>query len=163
MATHDDAPTRRGMLQKLATACAVLPCAAGTIALLRAGLVPAPVSRPARLPLCRLRDVPATGVLARAIGFDVRRGAVVETVAKIVFVRRDPGDGSIVALSGTCPHLGCPVVLREDAQAPLHCPCHDGAFAADGTVVSGPAERALERLAIEVPQDPDDMIVLLDP
>jgi hypothetical protein len=41
-----------------------------------------------------------------------------------------------------CAHLGCPV--RWFAQSKLFlCPCHGGAYYADGTRASGPPERGL--------------------
>ena len=42
------------------------------------------------------------------------------------------------ALSGICPHQGCPVAwVPEDKQA--ECPCHGSRFAGDGTVLHPPA------------------------
>lgn len=45
------------------------------------------------------------------------------------FLHRD--DGQVSAVSGTCTHQGCRLVL--DAAAPrLNCPCHNAAFAVTG-------------------------------
>lgn len=58
-------------------------------------------------------------------------------------VRREP-DGSLVAFSIYCTHVGCPVRWVEGAQLFL-CPCHGGAFHRDGTVAAGPPPRPLAR------------------
>lgn len=48
-------------------------------------------------------------------------------------------------LSSICPHEGCNVTWREDANQ-FACPCHDSFFSADGAVLSGPARRGLDPL-----------------
>jgi len=45
------------------------------------------------------------------------------------------------ALSGECPHSGCPVEPLEDGS--FVCGCHGSTFARDGTVTGGPADRDL--------------------
>ncbi len=57
--------------------------------------------------------------------------------------------GRIVAIEGTCTHLGCRVSWARDDER-FRCPCHGSSFAADGTNLDGPAPRALERLAIRI-------------
>ncbi len=49
-----------------------------------------------------------------------------------------------VAISNICTHLGCRVRwIAEEGK--FFCPCHNGVFAKDGTVVSGPPPRPLDR------------------
>jgi nitrite reductase/ring-hydroxylating ferredoxin subunit len=48
--------------------------------------------------------------------------------------------GGIYALSLICTHLGC---IVNPAPGGFDCPCHGSRFAADGTVLKGPAPRAL--------------------
>jgi len=48
-------------------------------------------------------------------------------------------------LSDICTHLGCRVSWNEDRQLFI-CPCHDGFFAADGRVISGPPPKPLINL-----------------
>jgi Rieske Fe-S protein len=48
-------------------------------------------------------------------------------------------------LSSVCPHEGCNVAWRDDANG-FFCPCHDSYFAADGSRLSGPARRGLDPL-----------------
>lgn len=58
-----------------------------------------------------------------------------------------------------CTHLGCPYSWIEEGwkgegpykgQPHFHSPCHDGIFAMDGTVISGPPPRPLDRLENKV-------------
>jgi menaquinol-cytochrome c reductase iron-sulfur subunit len=65
-----------------------------------------------------------------------------------VWLTRDPS-GAIVAFSSICPHLGCSVDYLADSKI-FNCPCHGTVFRPDGSVVSGPAPRALDRLACKV-------------
>jgi cytochrome b6-f complex iron-sulfur subunit len=49
------------------------------------------------------------------------------------------GEG-VYAISTVCTHLGCIVKCGPEG---FGCPCHGSQFAADGTVLKGPAPRAL--------------------
>jgi arsenite oxidase small subunit len=54
-----------------------------------------------------------------------------------------------VAYSQKCTHLSCAVYYEKD-QNRLECPCHQGFFSiADGSVMQGPPQRALPRVALE--------------
>jgi Rieske Fe-S protein len=46
----------------------------------------------------------------------------------------------VYAVSTICTHLGC--VVKPNAEG-FECPCHGSRFAADGSVIRGPAPRAL--------------------
>lgn len=62
-------------------------------------------------------------------------------------------DGTPVAYSSVCTHLGCAVLWRKD-QGKLACPCHDGAFdPRSGAVVAGPPPRPLPRITLEQRSD----------
>jgi len=57
-----------------------------------------------------------------------------------------------VALSSTCPHLGCQVHW-EPQNDRFFCPCHNGVFSPDGTGISGPpgdAGQSLPRYPLKV-------------
>ena len=58
-------------------------------------------------------------------------------------------DGRLRVLSSVCPHLGC-AVGWNDSKAQFACPCHVGAFAADGGLVSGPPPRGMDELESSV-------------
>ena len=51
-------------------------------------------------------------------------------------------DGSFLALSRTCTHLGCSVPWDEEAHKFI-CPCHGSSFSITGEVLTPPATRPL--------------------
>ncbi len=57
-------------------------------------------------------------------------------------------DGNFSALSPTCTHMGCHVAWNS-AEMTWDCPCHGGRFTTDGKVITGPADRDLDRATIE--------------
>lgn len=60
-----------------------------------------------------------------------------------------PG-GELRAFSQKCTHLGCVVYYQPDTNE-MECPCHEGFFDADsGAVISGPPQRPLGRIDVEV-------------
>jgi menaquinol-cytochrome c reductase iron-sulfur subunit len=65
-----------------------------------------------------------------------------------VFVSRST-DGHLQVLSPICPHLGCSVSWHQD-QDKFICPCHGGQFSADGSRISGPPPRGLDKLEAQV-------------
>jgi glycine/D-amino acid oxidase-like deaminating enzyme/nitrite reductase/ring-hydroxylating ferredoxin subunit len=74
------------------------------------------------------RLAPGEGVVARIGGkhYAVSRGV----------------DGELVTLSARCTHLGC-IVGWNAADRAWECPCHGSRYAADGTLVQGPATKDL--------------------
>jgi Rieske Fe-S protein len=59
------------------------------------------------------------------------------------------GPDTFVAFSQKCTHLSC-AVYYEKEQNRLECPCHQGFFSiTDGSVLQGPPQRALPRVALE--------------
>lgn len=67
-------------------------------------------------------------------------------------------DGSYLALSATCTHLGCIVQYRGDLQE-IWCACHNGLYDLNGRNVSGPPPRPLD--VYEVHLQGDDVVVSL--
>ncbi len=61
-------------------------------------------------------------------------------------------DGSIVAYSKICTHLGCPAALYEQTTQHILCPCHQSTFDAPrgARVLFGPATRPLPQLPLMV-------------
>ena len=72
-----------------------------------------------------------------------------------IAIARQGTGGSVddfVALSSTCPHLGCQVHW-EGANDRFFCPCHNGVFDKEGKGVSGPpgdAKQSLARFPLKV-------------
>jgi quinol---cytochrome c reductase iron-sulfur subunit, bacillus type len=57
--------------------------------------------------------------------------------------------GKLVALSTTCPHLGCSVNTSPDGNG-FACPCHTSTFDAMGHKTGGPAPRDMDPLETRV-------------
>ncbi len=64
-----------------------------------------------------------------------------ETGNVACYVRRQT-DGNFTVFAVNCAHLGCPVRWFPQSQLFL-CPCHGGAYYADGSRAAGPPERGL--------------------
>lgn len=69
------------------------------------------------------------------------------TGVRIAIARRDAGETAeaFVALSSTCPHLGCQVHW-EGQNHRFFCPCHNGVFSPDGEATEGPPAEAGQSL-----------------
>ena len=67
---------------------------------------------------------------------------------KPVYVSKDQ-QGQLIVLSAVCTHLGCTVPWVEKEKRFI-CPCHLGNFAADGTLLSGPPPRSMDRLETKI-------------
>jgi Rieske Fe-S protein len=57
-----------------------------------------------------------------------------------------------IAMSNICTHLGCRVRWIEDRDQ-FFCPCHNGIFDEQGSVVSGPAPKPLDRFEVKVEEE----------
>lgn len=58
-------------------------------------------------------------------------------------------DGTFLALSRTCTHLGCSVLWNEE-KGRFVCPCHGSAFELNGTVITPPAPRPLDTFPVRI-------------
>lgn len=67
---------------------------------------------------------------------------------KSVYVTKGK-DGQLRVLSAICTHLGCSVPWIE-AKGQFICPCHNGVFAPDGALISGPPPRGLDELETKI-------------
>ena len=75
--------------------------------------------------------------------------------ATINIARQGESDDSIVALSSTCPHLGCQVHWEADNDR-FFCPCHNGIFDRSGVATGGPpaeAGQSLPRYPLKIEND----------
>ncbi|MFM1864543.1 MAG: hypothetical protein RL677_323 [Actinomycetota bacterium] len=77
-------------------------------------------------------------------------GAVILSEEKVVVTQPTPGE--INAFSTTCTHQGCPV--SQVSESGIICACHNSVFSTlDGSVISGPAGRALDPIEITIQGD----------
>ncbi len=94
-------------------------------------------------------DRPSTG--ASAVGkladFPVGSVRTVLVDERPVLVIRTADE--VRAFSALCTHLQC-VVQYSTERKRFECPCHGGAYALDGTNVSGPPPRPLQELSVTV-------------
>lgn len=84
-------------------------------------------------------DVPSVAEIAPGSGAVVRRG-----LRKIAAYRDE--DGVLHEQSAVCTHLGC-IVSWNPLEKCWDCPCHGSIFAAEGTVINGPATKPLAPVA----------------
>ena len=56
-------------------------------------------------------------------------------------------DKGVLALYNVCVHLGC-LYAWMDVTDRFECPCHGSQYQKDGTYITGPAPRSLDRFAI---------------
>ncbi len=89
-----------------------------------------------------------TSPVKRVITIEQRDGWRKTISKKSVYVTRG-ADGQLRALSSVCPHLGCSIPWDEK-KGQFVCPCHVGAFAADGALISGPPPRAMDEFETTV-------------
>lgn len=64
------------------------------------------------------------------------------------WIRRTAPD-KLVALSAVCPHLGCGIGW-DAAAGNFLCPCHDSRFSPEGDKLTGPSERRMDALPLEI-------------
>lgn len=85
--------------------------------------------------------------LTRDMGLGEARHYITPSGAKVVVARQSEGEAveNFVALSSTCPHLGCQVHW-EPQNRRFFCPCHNGAFDASGKATEGPPAQANQQL-----------------
>ena len=69
---------------------------------------------------------------------------------KKLFVQRT-SETELVAVSAICTHAACAVSFNTVDK--FTCPCHGSAFALDGSVINGPAQRSLDDFAVALAGD----------
>ena len=80
-----------------------------------------------------------------------KTGWIVNQEELTVYVITENGR-DYIALSNICTHLGCRVRwIAEKGQ--FFCPCHNGVFDKNGTVVSGPPPKPLERYETKIEEN----------
>jgi glycine/D-amino acid oxidase-like deaminating enzyme/nitrite reductase/ring-hydroxylating ferredoxin subunit len=97
----------------------------------------------------RLRPRPGPGA---AGSLAPGEGAVIRVGRRHLALHRDNA-GALHTLSARCPHLGC-LVEWSAGDGAWECPCHGSRFAADGTLVQGPATSDLARTELSPAGEP---------
>jgi Rieske Fe-S protein len=95
-----------------------------------------PTSNTVRVPL------PAVGQTVEATGTLLGRPLPI-AVTRL-------SETAVLAVSRVCTHEGCTVNLPTRSGGTLDCPCHGSRFQTNGTVVNGPAARALGSFPTEI-------------
>lgn len=67
-----------------------------------------------------------------------------------VWLKRD--HLGVMAVLATCTHLGCEVRYQQEKEQWV-CPCHGSVYDSEGIPISGPAPKALSRVAVELKED----------
>lgn len=78
------------------------------------------------------------------------KGVIISRDGSEQAISRDT-TGQLLAVSAKCTHMGC-TVTWNNAESTWDCPCHGSRFAADGTVLHGPALHPLERVKSLAPE-----------
>jgi Rieske Fe-S protein len=106
-----------------------------------------PATAASRESLADAADDSAQGpILAKTKSIPVGGGKIFKS-RKVVVTQ--PKRGTFRAFSTACTHQGCPVA--SISKGTINCPCHGSKFKiSDGSVVRGPATRALARKRIKI-------------
>ena len=128
--------SRRGFIVSL---MAFFASVAGILGIFIAGGFLYPVARknPEPLFICMTDEIPDSEPLV-----------ILDPAGRKVFLMRKP-DGSLMAMSTVCTHLGCNVYYRKGKEI-FECPCHQGVFDIEGNPVSGPPQIPLERYPVGI-------------
>ena len=105
--------------------------------------------------VARTNEIPA-GTPTR-VEYEERRkdSWIVTTRRKSAWVVTQDGQ-EFVVYDPHCTHLGCPYTWVDAGgsdEGRFECPCHNGVFAIDGTVISGPPPRPLDRVVSRIEGD----------
>lgn len=104
----------------------------------------------AGMPIAAEAIAPGTAVQAFPEGKSENEQNLIELVRL-----GDALPASLVAYSAICTHLGCSVLPNLTEEGDILCPCHASLFdpAAGAAVLSGPANRPLPALPLEIAAD----------
>ncbi len=85
------------------------------------------------------------------IDLDTQDYTLLNTAGNAVVINNiiiaNTGSDQFVALSAVCTHNGCQITYNH-SSGNFPCPCHGSIFAADGSVVEGPASTAVKRYTV---------------
>lgn len=78
----------------------------------------------------------------------IKDGWVESTQTGVAYAVTSGGE-DVKVFSNVCTHLNCRVTWNEERQG-FFCPCHDGLFGPDGTVLAGPPPRPLDQFQTKI-------------
>jgi menaquinol-cytochrome c reductase iron-sulfur subunit len=83
-----------------------------------------------------------------------------EPVGIVWLIRQPEGAAQpVVAFTAECPHLGCPVSLKEDAKSFI-CHCHQATFDIQGHPTNAVPPRGMDTLDVELTPGDDPGVVV---
>lgn len=88
-------------------------------------------------------------VLSRVADLAPGEAGIVQYEGRKLAMYKDVA-GQVHAVHPSCTHLHCDVKWNA-AELSWDCPCHGARYDMDGFVLTGPADRDLERIALEMP------------
>ncbi len=135
--------SRRDFLKAGILAASGIIAAAAAWPLARLAMRKTPWTPPVFVDAVMLADMPEVGV--KMVDLSLTKGGRPDAR---VFVKRTP-DGSIIALSAVCSHLGC-IVNYDRLKDQFVCPCHGGRYDGNGKNISGPPPAPLARLPVRI-------------
>ena len=100
------------------------------------------------IPLGPISKVPIGEPTLFKATIERKTGWVTQAEELAFYVNTEDGR-NFTAMSNVCTHLGCRVRWVDDEEQ-FFCPCHNAAFARNGTVASGPPPRALDQFELSV-------------
>ncbi len=137
--------TRRNFMIRTIVGIFVFIGAALAAALGGFGIIPAIKKRtPGWSDAGTVGDLPLDQPQERRFSEVVKSGWQSEKEERSVWIYKKP-DGTVVAYSPNCPHLGCGYRWIA-AHRRFECPCHGSVFDINGKVLAGPAPRPLDTL-----------------
>ena len=105
----------------------------------------------------RLDQLEPNVPFAAVVSVPREQGWYRERAQDVVFLTWN-GKDEVRALSATCTHLGCRVRWDTDGKR-FRCPCHGGAYDAQGAVAGGPPPKPLATLEVKL-QDGDGTVMV---
>ena len=91
-------------------------------------------------------EAPVEFDLGDIANFPVGSRTIRSDIPAVIFNK----DGELVAQSLVCTHLGCTVA---ESATGFDCPCHGSRFDENGNVLTGPAQKPLNSLRVELLED----------
>jgi len=122
--------------------------AAMTVPLAGFGILPALRKKDAEWSDAGAADLVVNEPQERRFLQTVKNGWQEEKVERTIWLVKKQ-DGSVTAFAPNCPHLGCGYRWFASEQR-FKCPCHASVFDIEGKLLSGPAPRSLDTLAVRL-------------